>query len=156
METGRYVVGKSGHYVVKVLDRKESMGTTFIILSNTLNGFIRPSLGQLVMGYAKDADPAGSEPLFTNRDAFQFIALTDERKQETVTLVGNLCTAADVIAKDISMPRLKQGDVIAITNAGSYGAVLSPMQFSSQTPPQQLLLRCDGTVVDAYEQIEME
>ena len=101
------------------------------------------------MSYSKDNFPAGNEPLFTSKDAFQFIALSDESKKETVTLVGNLCTASDVVAKDITMPRLKKGDIVVITNAGSYAAVLSPVQFSSQVPPAQLFLSCDGTVIDA-------
>lgn len=31
--------------------------------------------------------------------------------------------------------------------AGSYAAVLSPMQFSSQIPPKELFLTIDGKVV---------
>ena len=53
-----------------------------------------------------------------------------------------------MIAKDILMPKLKLDDVIAITNAGSYAAVLSPMQFASLTPPAQLFLTVDGDVIN--------
>ncbi|MCQ4936118.1 MULTISPECIES: diaminopimelate decarboxylase family protein [Anaerotignum] len=151
LETGRYVVGESGYYITRVMDKKVSMGTTFIILHNTLNGFIRPSLAQLVLHYAKENTPDGSEPLFTSKDAFQFVPLTEEKEEEEVTLMGNLCTASDVIARDMMMPKLNVGDFIAISNAGSYGAVLSPMQFSWQSPPPQLILRCDGSVMDAYD-----
>jgi diaminopimelate decarboxylase len=73
-------------------------------------------------------------------------ALTDTAAHETVTLVGNLCTAADEIAADIEMPVLSVGDVLVLTNAGAYAAVLSPMQFASQTPPAQLFLHADGTI----------
>ncbi len=151
LETGRYAVGKSGVYVTKVLDRKESMGKTFIILNNTLNGFIRPCLAQLIETYSSNNAPAASEPLFTGIDAFQFIALTNETENETVTLTGNLCTSTDIIAKDVLMPKLKKGDIIVITNAGSYAAVLSPMQFSSQSTPMQLFLSCDDIVSNASE-----
>ncbi|MDD3587960.1 MAG: hypothetical protein PHQ75_12330 [Thermoguttaceae bacterium] len=149
LETGRFLVGESGYYVTHVLDRKESMGKKFIILKNTLNGFLRPCIAQLITRYASNENLAGSEPLFTGNDCFQFIPLSDSTERETVSLVGNLCTAMDIVAEDIEMPRLKIGDVVAITNAGSYGAVLSPMQFSSQQPPAQLMLASDNTVVDA-------
>ncbi|MDM8535051.1 diaminopimelate decarboxylase, partial [Clostridiaceae bacterium HSG29] len=43
IETGRYVVGKSGIYVTTVLDKKISYGKKFVILKNTLNGFLKPS-----------------------------------------------------------------------------------------------------------------
>jgi diaminopimelate decarboxylase len=148
IETGRFAVGKSGVYATKVLDKKTSYGKTFVILNNTLNGFIRPSLARLIENYSQDANPEGSEPLFTSVDAFDFIALNDECEQETVTLVGNLCTATDIIAKDILMPKLEIDDVVVITNAGSYAASISPMQFSSLVPPAQLFLSKNGEVID--------
>lgn len=154
IEVGRYAVGKSGVYVTKVVDKKVSRGVTYVILKNTLNGFIRPSLARLVMGYAAEERPKGSEPLFTAPDAFGFHALAEEkREEETVTLVGNLCTATDVVAQNITLPRLEVGDGVVITNAGSYAAVLSPMQFSAQTPPAQLFLTADGKVVEEKKRI---
>ncbi len=147
IETGRYVVCDNGWYVTQVLDRKESYGKTFIILKNTLNGFIRPSLAQLIMSYTSDENPNGTEPLFTSKNAFSFIPLKEGEMTEKVTLVGNLCTAADVVASDIMMPYLEKGDLIAVTNAGSYAAVLSPMQFSSQVPPVQLFVLADGKFI---------
>lgn len=151
LETGRYVVGKSGIYVTKVLDKKVSMDKTFVILCNTLNGFIRPSLAQLVTFYAGNNPDVASEPLFTSSDAFSIQTLSDESEQEVVTLVGNLCTATDVVAKDILMPKLNRGDIIIISNAGSYASVLSPFQFSSQQPPAQLFLSCHGLVSNATD-----
>ena len=148
IESGRYVVGKCGVYVTKVLDKKTSFGTTYVILNNTLNGFIRPSIAQLVMTYSSNESPAGSEPLFTAKNAFEIIPLTDEKETETVTLVGNLCTATDVVAKSIEVPILKCGDSVVITNAGSYAAVLSPKQFSSQVIPAELFLSVDGKVIN--------
>jgi diaminopimelate decarboxylase len=148
IETGRFVVGKSGVYATKVLDKKVSYGKTFVILKNTLNGFIRPSLAQLITSYAGDRPLFASEPLFTGPNAFEIIVLSDNAELETVTLVGNLCTATDVVAKDIALPKLKVGDVVVITNAGSYAAVLSPMQFSSQEAPAQLFLTKSGEVVN--------
>ena len=68
---------------------------------------------------------------------------------ETVTLVGNLCTASDVIAEDIQLPPLACGDVIVITNAGSYAAVLSPFQFSLQEKPVELFLTRDGEAISS-------
>ena len=147
IETGRFVVCDNGWYVTKVVDRKESYGKTFIILKNTLNGFIRPSLAKLIISYSAEENPKGTEPLFTSKNAFSFIALTEKPSVEKVILTGNLCTAADVIATDIMMPRLQEGDIIAVTNAGSYAAVLSPMQFSSQSRPVQLFLTKCGDIL---------
>ncbi len=145
IETGRYVVGKSGVYCTKVLDKKVSHGKTFVILANTLNGFVRPSLGKMVTSYKADAIPC--EPLYTSATAFQFVALVENDQFEVVNLVGNLCTGADIIASDVQLPTLEVGDVVVMSNAGSYAAVLSPMQFSSQIPPAQLFLTVGGEVL---------
>lgn len=147
IETGRFLVGKAGVYVTHVLDKKVSHGRTFVILANTLNGFVRPSMAQMVESYTVDAHPHNSEPMYTGRNAFGFVPLADTAGTETVTVVGNLCTGTDVIAKDITLPKLDCGDVFVITNAGSYAAVLSPMQFASLTPPAQILLKADGSTV---------
>ena len=147
IEVGRYAVCKSGVYVTKVLDRKVSHGKTYIILKNTLNGFIRPSLAMLVNRYVQEATPTAAEPLFTGPNAFQFLPLSKRGSLETVTLVGNLCTAADVIAEDICMPRLECGDNVVITNAGAYAAALSPMQFSAQEKPVEVFLTQAGDIL---------
>lgn len=145
IETGRYLCGPSGVYATKVMDIKISRGKKFVILKNTFNGFIRPSMEAFVKSYSKD--PKMNEPLFTKKDAFQYVVLTDEKKLETVDLYGNLCTSTDLIGKDMLLPKIEIGDLIAITNAGCYAAVLTPFQFSSQIPPKELYLKKDGTVI---------
>lgn len=147
IETGRYVVGKAGMYVAKVMDRKVSCGKTFVILKNTLNGFMRPSLARLAESAAPSAEPPACEPLYTGRGSFPIRVLNGVADTEKVTLVGNLCTSADVVAENVVLPRMERGDVVVFENAGAYAAVLSPMQFSSQEPPAELFLRSDGAVV---------
>ena len=143
IETGRYITNDCGLYATKVLDKKQSRGKTFVLLKNTLNGCIRPALAEMM---AQDAP--SWEPLYTKKDAFEIIALSDSPDKETVTLAGNLCTATDIIATDITLPVLHEDDVIVITHVGSYTAVLSPMQFASQEKPGQYLLRVDKSIIN--------
>lgn len=147
IETGRYIVGKSGTYVTKVMDRKISCGKTYLIVKNTMNGFFRPSLARLAAQYAGGRPLPASEPLFTAADAFAVSALCEAPPTEEVTIAGNLCTVADVVAENIKMPHLVRGDILTISNAGAYGAVLSPMQFSSQEVPAELFLKKDGSIL---------
>ena len=144
IEVGRFVVGKSGVYASRVLDRKVSHGKTFILLHNTLTGFYRPSVARMIARYTDQEDAVPTEPMFTGFDAFEISAITDCTEQESITLMGNLCTAADIVADGITLPKLNEGDVVVFTNAGSYAAVLTPMQFSSQEMPAQLFLTADG------------
>ena len=145
IETGRFITCKSGIYVTKVMDRKISHNKTYLILKNTLNGFIRPSIIQMLKHYSSNL-ASSFEPLFTCDNAFEILTLKENKDLETVTLVGNLCTATDVIADNIQMPHLYPGDLIIITNAGSYASVLSPSQFSSQDKPIELFKTIKGEI----------
>jgi diaminopimelate decarboxylase/aspartate kinase len=40
-------------------------------------------------------------------------------------IVGPICETGDLIGRDRALPRPTPGDVIAIANAGAYGAVMS-------------------------------
>lgn len=150
IETGRYVIGEAGIYVTKVLDKKKSYGNTFIILKNTMNGFLRPSLAQLIAKYAGTTDTVSGEPLFTHCHASDFWVPGKQAPTEKVTLVGNLCTATDLVAENIELPQLEHGDVIVMSNAGSYGATLSPIQFSLQEHPSELFLTREGDIINSY------
>lgn len=145
MESGRFVVGKCGLYVTKVLDRKVSGGKRFLILNNTLNGFLRPALARL---FAAFPDAPAAEPLFTSKNAFPCYSLKEGAPEERVTLAGNLCTSADIIAEDVLLPRLDVGDVVIIPNAGSYGASLSPVNFSSMRPPAEIFYTKNGKILE--------
>lgn len=147
IETGRYVVGDAGIYVTKVIDRKTSRGKTYLLLKNTLNGFLRPALSFAVEKAARGAIDM-AEPFYTGKNTFQLYTFKNEPDTEHVTLVGNLCAATDQIAEDILLPRLVPGDLIAVNHAGAYAAVLSPMQFSSQEKPVELFLKRDGTILE--------
>jgi diaminopimelate decarboxylase len=148
METGRYVAGPAGIYACKVIDRKESGGRIFVILAGTLNGFIRPSMARLIENCAGGAPVSGCEPLFNgNYDGFRPETLKKNGETEIVTLVGNLCTAIDVVAESAELPEPEPGDVVFFRNAGAYGAVLSPRQFASQPQPKEFFVTAEGRVI---------
>jgi len=139
IESGRYLAGPCGWYVTHIVDTKESHGSHIAIAANTLNGFLRPCLEHLVTSTNPEA-PA-REPLFYRTGSTPFYVLNDTQEMEKVTIYGNLCTAADIIASDVLLPKLAAGDVLAFPHAGAYSAVLTPFQFSSQVPPEVLFLK---------------
>lgn len=144
IETGRYLVGKNGYYVTKVIDKKTSFGKTYVILKNTLNGFIRPSVEKMML--LTNPEAKSWEPLYTGKNSFSFTTFSDKELQR-VNLVGNLCTATDVIAEDIDLPVLEEEDIVVINNAGAYAYVLSPMQFSQQDKPEEIMLGVNGEII---------
>jgi len=147
IETGRFVVCKSGTYITHVVDKKNSYGKTFVILQNTLNGFIRPSMVRMVASYAGEGCTKSCEPMYTSFDSFTIKPVRASNEFETVTMVGNLCTGADVIAENISMPKMEIGDLVEINNAGAYSYVLSPMQFSSQGIIKEFVVTEEGEIL---------
>jgi diaminopimelate decarboxylase len=150
IETGRFVVCEAGKFVTRIADIKESMGTKYLIVEKALNGFLRPSISELLMAYTlADSDLRASEPLFTSRDAFQVIILEGEESTlERVSIVGNLCTATDIMAKDIVLPKAHIGDIVIVSKAGSYSYSLSPILFSSHPLSFQFYLKTNGEILE--------
>ena len=139
IETGRYVVCNAGRYITPVVDKKVSHGTTYLIVRNGLNGFMRPAVASMLKNVAGDQIP-GMEPLFTKEKEFDTRTLNESVEQETVTVVGNLCTAMDTIRENVTMNKAEIGDLIEISNAGSYCYTLSPLLFANHTAPKQYMI----------------
>jgi len=55
---------------------------------------------------------AGYEAMVANKAA--------ESDAQTVTIAGKLCESGDILIRDIQLPRLSAGDVIAVPAAGAY------------------------------------
>ena len=150
IETGRFVVCESGQYVTQIIDIKESRNKKYLVVENGLNGFLRPSIAELLTAYApKESKLQGCEPLFTARDAFEFTIIKREKpctELETVSIVGNLCTSADIMAKDIEVIKAEIGDIIVVSKSGSYSYTLTPVLFASHRKPLQFYMRANGEI----------
>lgn len=140
METGRFVTCRAGKYYTPVLDKKVSHGKTYLIVSSGLNGFMRTSLASMLDLVSGGRELPGMEPLYTAPDAFQVKVIGQNHECETVDIVGNLCTSMDVIARSVCVKKAEPGDLVEISNAGSYGMTLSPLLFAGHRLPEELLL----------------
>jgi len=148
IETGRFVVCEAGQYVTHIVDIKESRGTKYLIVENGLNGFLRPCIAELLMAYTvKGSKLQGCEPLFTAKNAFEFTILKREKSfLEKVSIVGNLCTSADIMAKDVMLPNCNIGDILVVSKAGSYSYTLTPMLFSGHRAALQFYIKINGEI----------
>lgn len=145
IETGRFVVCEAGKYVTRIVDIKESRETKYLIVENGLNGFLRPSIAELLTAYTPQGSKLqGCEPLFTSKDAFEFDILEKEESFiEKVSIVGNLCTSADIMAKDVMIPKADIGDMLLVSNAGSYSYTLTPILFASHPLPLHFYMKAN-------------
>lgn len=140
IESGRFLVCGAGKYYTPVVDIKESRGTKYLIVENAMNGFLRPALAELLKSATGKYPKQGFEPLFTCGGEVSVRVLGSSQKKEKVTVAGNLCTAQDVIGRNLILNKAEIGDLVEISNAGSYGYSLSPLLFSSFKAPEQILM----------------
>lgn len=136
IETGRFIGCNAGKYYTKIVDIKESYGQKYLIVENAMNGFMRPAIANLLTKATEQSLP-GYEPLYTCQNEFAVRVLNQEDHRERVHIIGNLCTALDVICENVEVNHARVGDTIEITNAGSYGYSLSPLLFSGHAAPGQ-------------------
>jgi diaminopimelate decarboxylase len=126
VELGRYLVGEAGVYVTRIVDRKESRGTTFLVVDGGMHHQLAASgnLGQVIKRNYPVAIGA--------RDA--------DEPAETVTVVGCLCTPLDVLARDAELPRAEIGELVVVFQAGAYGLTASPTAFLGHAQPVEVLV----------------
>lgn len=127
MELGRWLVGEAGVYLTRVVDVKQSQGETFVVVDGGLHHQLAASgnFGTVVRrNYPMAvANRYGMSPA-----------------EAAVTVVGCLCTPIDKLGDKVALPRVLEGDLIAIFAAGAYGASASPSGFLGHPPALELLL----------------
>ena len=126
IELGRWLVGEAGVYLTRIVDRKVSQGETFLVVDGGLHHQLAASgnFGAVVRRNYPIAlaDRFGVEP------------------EETVSVVGCLCTPLDRLGDKVGLPRADVGDIVAIFLAGAYGASASPSAFLGHPPAREILV----------------
>lgn len=126
VELGRYIVGECGVYVTRVVDRKRSRGKTFLVVDGGLHHQLAASgnFGQVIRR---------NYPVAIGNRA-------DGEPEETVTVVGCLCTPLDLLANEVGLPAADVGDLVVIFQAGAYGLTASPTAFLGHPAPVEILV----------------
>lgn len=126
-ELGRWLVGEAGVYLTRVVDVKQSQGETFVVVDGGLHHQLAASgnFGTVV----RRNYPVAVANRFGTAPA-----------EEAVTVVGCLCTPIDKLGDKVALPKVEEGDLIAIFVAGAYGASASPAAFLGHPPALELLL----------------
>ncbi|HEU4960272.1 MAG TPA: pyridoxal-dependent decarboxylase, exosortase A system-associated [Sphingomonas sp.] len=127
LELGRWLVGEAGVYLTRVVDRKESRGETFLVVDGGLHHQLAAS-GNFGTVVRRNYPIAVASRLHAPAD-------------ETVTVVGCLCTPLDRLADKVALPHAGPGDVIVVFLAGAYGATASPSAFLGHPPAREVLAK---------------
>lgn len=126
LELGRYLVGEAGVYVTRVVDRKESRGTTFLVVDGGMHHQLAASgnFGQVIRR---------NYPIAVGNRM-------GGGQVETVQVVGCLCTPLDLLGDKVALPRSEVGDLVVLFQAGAYGHTASPTAFLSHPAPLEVLV----------------
>ncbi len=126
IELGRFLVGESGMYVTRVIDRKVSRGETFLVVDGGLHHHLAASgnFGQVI------------------RKNYPVTIGTRARSQrlEVASIVGPLCTPLDLLADRMELPQAQPGDLVVVFQSGAYGLTASPQRFLSHPEALEVLV----------------
>lgn len=136
IEPGRYLVGAAGWLVASVLHARPSAdGSQQVVLDAGMTEFIRPALyGSRHSAYALHAESPPASGMQGSRGA----DLMD------TALEGPVCESTDSFGRHL-LPSMHRGDLVAIGQAGAYGASFTS-RYNGRPPPGEVLLWPDGSL----------
>jgi len=120
-EPGRVLVGPAGLLVARVLYVKDGASKRFVIVDAAMNDLIRPALYDAwhdIIPVRLPAEGAAVAP---------------------ADVVGPVCETGDSFAAQRELPPLAAGDLVALTAAGAYGAVMSSTYNTRPLIPEVLV-----------------
>ncbi len=105
IEPGRFIVGNAGILVTRVEYIKRTGRKTFVIVDAAMNDLIRPAF----------------------YDAYHEIVPLTKTDGAMISsdVVGGICESGDYFCKDRPLPKVGEGDYLALLSTGAYGFVMA-------------------------------
>jgi diaminopimelate decarboxylase len=105
LEPGRFIVGNAGILVTRVEYVKRTGRKNFVIVDAAMNDLIRPAF----------------------YDAYHEIVPLSRKAGGIIKadVVGGVCESGDYFCKDRLLPKVREGDYLALLSAGAYGFVMA-------------------------------
>ncbi|HEY0196124.1 MAG TPA: diaminopimelate decarboxylase [Methanobacterium sp.] len=122
LEPGRYIVGDASYLLTRVNTIKQSY-RKFAGVDAGFNTLLRPTMYGSYHHIVSAHDPL-AEPT------------------QEIDIAGNICESGDLFARGRPMPDLKEGDLLAILNAGAYAFSMSS-QYNSRPRTAEVLVKDD-------------
>jgi len=127
-EPGRFVTAFCGYYLMQVLDMKHSHGQDFAVCRGGTHQFRLPA------AQAHD-HPVIHVPRRRTADGPSNVGT-----KRRLTIVGQLCTPKDVLARDVVLSDPVVDDLLVLPLAGAYGYNISHADFLCHPRPLQVYL----------------
>ena len=123
VEPGRLLVGNAGVLLTRVRYIKRTGPKKFAIVDAGMNDLIRPAL-------------------YHSYHEIVPVRELNNPGHEKIDIVGPVCESGDFFALDREMPKVREGDLLAIMSAGAYGFVMAS-NYNSRPLPAEALVRGD-------------
>ncbi len=104
IEPGRFIAGNAGILVTRVEYVKRTGKKNFVIVDAAMNDLIRPAF----------------------YDSYHEIVPLTKKSDTAISsdVVGGICESGDFFCKDRPLPKVGEGDFLALLSAGAYGSVM--------------------------------
>jgi diaminopimelate decarboxylase len=133
LEPGRSLVGAAGVLVTRVIYRKTNNSKRFLIVDAGMNDLLRPALYGAYHEIVPVAHSSG--------------------ETEVADVVGPVCETGDFFARDRELPVVADGELLAILDAGAYGAVLGSNYNTRGKPAEVMVDRGKAAVIRRRENV---
>ncbi|WP_038056665.1 diaminopimelate decarboxylase [Thermus amyloliquefaciens] len=123
LEPGRYLVAEAGVLVSRVVGLKETR-RRYVLLDAGMSSLIRPAL-------------------YGARHPVLPLYPGEGREEGVFDLAGPACEAGDILAREVRLPAPREGEALAILEAGAYGSSMS-LPYLDTPRPLELLWTGEG------------
>ena len=132
-EPGKYLVSEAGVLLVNVNVIKYTTSTVFAGVNSGQNHLIRPMLYDAHHEIINISNPSGTQRIYS--------------------VVGYICET-DTFGWDRQISEIREGDTLAILNAGAYGFMMSSNYNSRFRPAEVLIYNDEAHLIRERETIE--
>ncbi len=134
MEPGRYISGNAGLLVTRVEYVKRTGKKNFVIVDGAMNDLIRPAF----------------------YDAYHEIVPLTRKGGAKISsdVVGPVCESGDYFCKDRPLPKVGEGDHLALLSAGAYGFVMASNYNTRSLATEVLVSGTKAAVVRARQPVQ--
>ena len=133
IEPGKYLVSEGGYLLVKTNVVKSTPSLTFVGVNSGLNHLIRPMMYDSYHEIINTSNPSGGQKVYT--------------------VVGNICET-DTLGADRKLNEVREGDILAIKNAGAYGYSMASNYNSRFRPAEVLILDGKANLIRQRDTLE--
>ena len=119
LEPGRFISGNAGILVTRVEYVKRTGKKNFVIVDAAMNDLIRPAFYDSYHEIIPLAKKGGA--------------------QISSDVVGPICESGDYFCKDRPLPKVGEGDFLALLSAGAYGSVMGS-NYNARPLPTEVLV----------------